>query len=256
MAKDTIAKSGIPLNPAGMNDNSPLDAENNWYLANGVHSLNEQCLQRCNGKALIEKLDSPILAIHGDLRERVWVETTTQLLMYDTFIAEEPPPEEDMAIEDYILIQDQKARGVHGGTFFGDGAYYTRELNTEVIDTGNFASIALDSITLQPGIYRFRCIVPAYGVGPHKAVLINDTDGIGYPGSSEFSDNTTPTTSSSIITGRFEILVPTNYYIGHASTVGRNTNGFGNAADINFFYALGDSVEVYTIVEFWRKPTP
>jgi len=88
MAKDAIALKGIPLNPAGMNDNSPLNAESDFYQTRGVHSLHELCLQRCNGKKLIKKFDSPILAIHGDMRDRIWIETTTQLLMVDTSAVE------------------------------------------------------------------------------------------------------------------------------------------------------------------------
>jgi hypothetical protein len=83
MAKDTLAAKGIPLEAKGMNDNTPLDASSDFYQTRGVHSLHEQCLQRCNGKSLFRKYDSPILAIHGDLRGRIWIETATQLLMLD-----------------------------------------------------------------------------------------------------------------------------------------------------------------------------
>lgn len=83
MAEDTKATVGVPMNPAGMNDNIPLELEPNWYQTRGVHSLAEKCLQRCNGKELLNKFDSPILAIHGGQRERVFVETTNALYMFD-----------------------------------------------------------------------------------------------------------------------------------------------------------------------------
>lgn len=83
MARDTIASNGIPMNPAGMNDNSPLDIEPNWFLTRGVHSLSDKSLQRCNGKLLLQKFPSPILAIHGDLMNKVFIETSTALYMFD-----------------------------------------------------------------------------------------------------------------------------------------------------------------------------
>jgi len=92
MAKDALAKSGIPLEPKGMNDNSPLNPDPDFYQTRGVHSLYDQCLQRCNGKQLYLKFDSPVLAIHGALRERIWIETTTQLLMLDGLAPAEPIP--------------------------------------------------------------------------------------------------------------------------------------------------------------------
>lgn len=83
MAFDTKATTGFPLNPAGMNDNIPLDAQADWYQTRGLHSLTDQSLQRCNGKLLSHKFDSPVLAIHGSLRERVFVETVNTLYMFE-----------------------------------------------------------------------------------------------------------------------------------------------------------------------------
>lgn len=84
MAQDTLTIKGMPLEAAGMNDNTPLESEPNFYQTRGVHSLSERCLQRCNGKRLVSKYSSPVLAIHGDLRTRIYIETTTQILMLDT----------------------------------------------------------------------------------------------------------------------------------------------------------------------------
>lgn len=90
MAEDTLAKTGIPLNPTGMNDNTPLEKEPNFYETRGVHSLSELCLQRCNGKKLHTKFDSPVLAIHGDLMGVVYIETVNQILMITGFQEVEP----------------------------------------------------------------------------------------------------------------------------------------------------------------------
>lgn len=83
MAQDTKATSGVPLNPGGMNDNIPLTKESDWYQTRGLHSITELCLQRMAGKSLVNKFDAPILSIHGDLRERIFIETTTTLYMFE-----------------------------------------------------------------------------------------------------------------------------------------------------------------------------
>jgi hypothetical protein len=83
MALDTQAINGIPLNPAGMNDNIPLDEQADWFQTRGLHSLNDNSLRRCNGKLLSHKFVSPILAIHGNLRGRLFIETATTLYMFE-----------------------------------------------------------------------------------------------------------------------------------------------------------------------------
>lgn len=82
MAKDTLAINGVPLNPTGLNDNQPLSADPEWYQTRGMHSISELCLQRMSGKALINKFDAPILAIHGELREQIIIETATTLYSF------------------------------------------------------------------------------------------------------------------------------------------------------------------------------
>lgn len=83
MARDTKVINGVPLTPGGMNDNAPLEAELTFYQTRGVFSISEQCLQRCNGKLLINKFPDPILGIHGGLRERVFIETSGALYMFE-----------------------------------------------------------------------------------------------------------------------------------------------------------------------------
>lgn len=84
MAEATIDQvQGVPLLPKGMNDNTPLHSAPDFYQTRGIHSISEQCLQRMAGKVLSHKFTSPILAIHGDLRERIIIETVTTLYMFD-----------------------------------------------------------------------------------------------------------------------------------------------------------------------------
>lgn len=83
MALDTQATSGFPLNSAGMNDNIPLSLQADWYQTRGIHSLSDQSLQRCTGKLLSHKFASPVLAIHGNLRGLLFIETATTLYMFE-----------------------------------------------------------------------------------------------------------------------------------------------------------------------------
>lgn len=246
MAKDTLAENGIPLNPAGINDNSPLNAQPEWYQTNGVNSLSEQCLQRCNGKALIQKFNSPILAIHGQLRERIFVETTTELLMFDTFVLEPTPaPTDDM---DYILIRDEKPTGDDGGTPTAD-AFVDRDLNTIVTNENTHAALAGNVITLQPGTYYCRISCPAYKSFEHKAKLINISDSVdvlfGTNAFSERSDSGAETCSE--IIGSFTIATVKDFKVQHLVRNSEASTGFG--LDINF----GGVPEIYTVVELWWK---
>src|SRR5690606_24299823 len=82
----------------------------------------------------------------------------------------------DIPATDYILIQDRKPDGTTGGTFTA-GSWQTRDLNTEVVDTGNHATLSSNQITLAAGTYRVRAIAPARAVNNHRARFQNVSDG-------------------------------------------------------------------------------
>lgn len=76
---------------------------------------------------------------------------------------------------DYILIEDQKANNVSGGTATS-GAWYTRDLNTIVSDDGGHASLTSNEITLDAGTYEFESVSPFYNVNRVRTRLYNVTD--------------------------------------------------------------------------------
>lgn len=82
MAKTTTTIPGIPLNPEGMDDNTPLQTAPSFYQTRGVHSISERCLQRMQGKKLLKKFNTPILNIHADLKDNVFVETVDKLYLF------------------------------------------------------------------------------------------------------------------------------------------------------------------------------
>lgn len=244
MAKDTLSIEGVPLQPAGMNDNTPLDSENNWYQTRGVNSLSEQCLQRIEGKSLVRKFNSPILAIHGSIKDNIFVETSNTLYLFKNGFSETPePPEED--VMDYILMRDEKDSGTQGGTF-SSGGYQDRTLNTLVTNEGSHAALDSNIITLQPGTYYCRIICPAGQVNRHRAKLRNITDSVDtILGTNAYSVDADNMTCSEII-GSFTIATAKDFKVQHRCLSEAIGSGFGVFVDDGL-------TEVYTVAEFWWK---
>jgi hypothetical protein len=106
MAKDTLAEKGVPQMPAGMNDNAPLEIESNFYQTRGIHSISELALQRCNGKFLYGKFEAPVLAIHGDLRNKIYVETPQAIYQFDHISDLATIPEFVLGDDGEVLLGD------------------------------------------------------------------------------------------------------------------------------------------------------
>lgn len=147
----------------------------------------------------------------------------------------------------YICIHDQKAQNTSGGTFTA-GDWRTRDLNTEVADTGNNASIASNQITLAAGTYSCLIFANAFRVDLHRARLYNITDSAvillsttNYTKSaSQIGDN-----DKAIIAGRFTIAAEKVLEIQHYCLTTGTTTGFGVASN--------QAAEIYTIAEFWKE---
>lgn len=146
---------------------------------------------------------------------------------------------------DYVLLQDQKAQNTDGGGFTS-GAWRVRDINTEVVDTGNHASISANQITLAAGTYRCRIQCPAFAVGEHQAQLYNVTDAaVTIVGSSSITSATYGGMGHTLVVGRFTIAASKTFEIQHRCATSKTTNGFGTKC--NF------TTEVYTIAEFWKE---
>jgi len=146
-----------------------------------------------------------------------------------------------------IILQDQKAQNTVGGTFTS-GAWRTRDLNTEVVDTGSNCTLSSNQFTLLAGTYRIQAYVPAAYVRQHQARLRNITDSTTtVEGTSEYttSSDADATTTKSIIEGRFTIASSKAFEIQHQCGVTLATNGFG--APANF------GTEIYTTVRLEKE---
>jgi hypothetical protein len=149
------------------------------------------------------------------------------------------------SMRQYILIRDEKPLGTPGGSATS-GAWRTRDLNTEVVDVGNNASVASNQVTLQAGTYEFMASAPAGGGCVHVARLYNITDAtVVAVGTAEFSSATAMfAVTHSVVQGRFTISSSKVFELQHRVHTTRATEGFGVATSMG--------TEVYSVLEIWR----
>jgi hypothetical protein len=148
------------------------------------------------------------------------------------------------AHDSVVIIRDEKAQGAFGGTF-NSGAWRTRDLNTEVYDPSNLASLASNQITLQPGTYLCFASAPAYTVIRHQARLQNVTDTVTLLlGTSEISGGADAVQTRSFIAGVFSISAQKTLEVQHQCGTSVTTSGFGQNA--NF------TTEVFTTITLIR----
>lgn len=149
---------------------------------------------------------------------------------------------------DYIMLREEQTQNTDGGTFTS-GAWQTRVINTEVIDTGGDCALSSNEFTLGAGVYEFDISAPAFFVDSHQTRLYNVTDtAAALIGTSEDSPtvNTRGVVTRSHIKGRVTITGAKAFRVEHRCETTRATDGLGRAA--NF------TTEVYTMVEIRKMP--
>jgi len=146
----------------------------------------------------------------------------------------------------YMLATDVKSVGTHAGT--STAGANTRVLNTAV-NTITGASLGSNQITLPAGTYNIRATAPCVGGANHKAYLYNVTDAaIAINGTSEYSDNSTSTSTCSVCVGRVVIASAKVFELRHAIQISVATNGLGIACNVA---AAGS--EVYSTVMIQKE---
>ncbi len=140
----------------------------------------------------------------------------------------------------YICIWEQQAAGTDGGTFTS-GAWRTRVLTTEHADTGGFASLASNQITLAAGTYRAQISAPAYLVDTHQARLRDITNS-----ATLLVGTSAEAPAPSLIVGRFTLAGTTVLEVQHQCQTTRATDGFGTNANFG-------EAEMFVVAEFWRE---
>ncbi len=153
----------------------------------------------------------------------------------------------------YAIICDQKAQGTYGGTFT-EGAWRTRDLNTEISDTDNIVSISGNDFTLQAGTYLIKASAPAKKATNHQAALFDVTNSttIQY-GTNELAHITYLACTRSFITAKFTTAAAKTLRIRHFSSHTVATDGFGSAFNATDTSDSGSGNGIFTIVEIYKE---
>lgn len=141
-------------------------------------------------------------------------------------------------------IRDEKSSGTNGGTFT-NGAWRTRDLNTEVFDPDGIVTISSNQFTLAAGDYEIYASAPAAAVNGHQCRLQNITDATTVEnGTSEVSGAGDFVVTRSIVRARFTIAGSKAFEIQHqCQTTGGSSGTFG--ANVGFTVASEVYTEVY-----------
>lgn len=162
-------------------------------------------------------------------------------ILFDFDQCEDCPP----GMSDFIIIREQQNSGTHGGTFTA-GADRTRALNTEIVDTGNHASLSANQITLQAGTYRGRAWAIGWYIGVHRLKFHNVTDNITYLGSSEYIPQANQQTGRATVSFEFTIASAKVFELRHRCSATADNAGMG--------FATGLGTEIYSEVTIERLP--
>lgn len=147
----------------------------------------------------------------------------------------------------YAIINDTKSSGVSGGTFT-NGAWQTRDLNTEVYDASNIVTISSNQFTLAAGTYIIEWSAPGSQVDRHASRLFNITDtAVTQPGGVSVAPATSGQ-NASIGAWAGTISGTKVFEIQHQCQTTRSSEGFGNAAGTSFTVTN----EIYTQVKITK----
>lgn len=151
----------------------------------------------------------------------------------------------------YILIEDRKTAGTNGGDFVRNG-WRQRDLTSETWDTGNYASISGNQITLLAGTYRIEAWAMCYGVDQNQLRFRNITDSsdtvIGISHYASVAGGVNPSIPA-LLRGRFIIASTKVFELQHWCEVTQLTNGFGIQAG-----SVTGLQEIFTSIELVREP--
>ena len=150
------------------------------------------------------------------------------------------------AFSSYAIICDQKSAGTAGGSS-STGAFYNRDLNTELADPDNIVSISNNKFTLQAGSYLIKASCPAHLANAHSCLIHNETDGqMVEVGTSEYVFEGGSTTRCFVM-GRTTITSAKEFSIRHRVGRAEASNGLGVPNNFDL------TVEKYTMVEIYKE---
>ena len=141
----------------------------------------------------------------------------------------------------YAFLADRHGATAGDRGTFTAGAWQTREINTEVVDTDNIVTLSSNQFTLQAGTYQIKFGACAYKVNRHITRLrqISPAATIA-AGSSQYSWATDANLQWSRGFARLTISQATAYEIQHYCQTTQSSNGFG----FQMTYSTSDYVQV------------
>ena len=154
-----------------------------------------------------------------------------------------PDHDVDLGAMAYILIQDQKASSVAGGTSV-IGSWLKRTLNTEVADDGGYATLSSSVVALDAGTWIAKWRSPIRQGDRHQSKLINTSDTIEYLGSSAFAASAATDQNDSFGSAKFTITSTKNFEVQYQTQTALITTGLG--------VAVTWGGNVYAQLEFWK----
>ena len=130
----------------------------------------------------------------------------------------------------WAFIVDQKANATDSGTFT-QGAWRTRDLNTEIADADGIVSISSNQFTLAAGSYLVQWSAPAYQVNNHQTRLYDVTGGaVIHYGTVAFTHDQYSSTQRSFGAARITPSGSNVYSIEHRCGNTISNEGFGAKA--------------------------
>ena len=146
------------------------------------------------------------------------------------------------------IIADVKAYNGAAGAFT-NGAWRTRDLNTELDDPSNIVTIASNQFTLQAGTYLVEWAAPAYKVSRHSSRLQNITDSTtDAESASAYANDPELLVTVSMGAGIVTITTAKTFEIQHYSIVTNSTTaGFGVTSGISGVNSVYTLVKIHKI---------
>jgi hypothetical protein len=154
----------------------------------------------------------------------------------------------DNGFESYAVICDQKTQDTDAGTF-SNGAWRTRDLNTEILDPDGIVTISSNQFTLAAGSYLIEWLAPAVRVGPHKARLYDVTgDASVQIGPNAFTSTDGGDATFAFGSARVTPASSNTYRIEHRCED-------GSALGYSFGYRTNfpSTPEIYTVVKIFKE---
>ena len=141
----------------------------------------------------------------------------------------------------YALLADRHGATAGDRGTFTAGAWQTREINTEVVDTDNIVTLSSNQFTLQAGTYQIKFGACAYRVNRHITRLRQISPAATIASSSaQYSWASDSNLQWSRGFARLTISQATAYEIQHYCQTTGNSNGFG----FQMTYSTSDYVQV------------